>query len=234
MHLTIRDTARYFHVDEAVLRRWITERDLPAHQVSERWHLNAIEVWEWAVAHGIPVSRRLLDAARHAPEDLPPLSTLLETGGIYRDIEGPDKLALLAAMVARLPLTPDTDREHLVAILEARELLGSTGIGDGIAIPHIRNPILFPVDHPSVSLFLLKHPVDFDAVDHVPVHAIFLVISDTVPSHLKILSRLGFALNDKILRTLLRERAPSAEILDRIRAREDQSTGQFPVAHAEP
>jgi PTS system nitrogen regulatory IIA component len=217
MHLTVRQAATYFGVDESVVRRWIAERDLPVHRVSERLHLNAIELWEWAVERGIPVSRSLLDQARKAPARVPSLSQLLESGGLHRDIEGGDKRAVLAQLVQRLPLPPDVDRDHLLAILEAREAMGSTGIGDGVAIPHVRNPILLHVNRPLVSLFLLSQAVDFDSIDHQPVHAVFVVISSTIPVHLRILAQLGFALRDAALRDLLRTRAPSDRILSRVR-----------------
>jgi len=73
-------------VDLIQLReRRIADRDLPVHRANERLHLNAIEVWEWAVAHGVPVSRRLLEDARRTPDRAPALSELLERGGIHRD-----------------------------------------------------------------------------------------------------------------------------------------------------
>ena len=216
MQITVREAASYFDVDEATVRRWITERELPVHRVTERLHLNAIEVWEWAVARGIPVSRSLLDEARRTPEEVPALGQLLLAGGIHRDLEGADKQATLGNIVRRLNLPADVDRDHLLAILEAREAMGSTGIGDGIAIPHVRNPILLHVNEPQVSLFLLRDPVDFDAVDQQPVHSVFLVISPSIPAHLRILAQLGFALRDPSLRDLLKRHAEDSALLGRI------------------
>jgi PTS system nitrogen regulatory IIA component len=95
--------------------------------------------------------------------------------------------------------------------------MGSTGIGDGIAIPHVRNPILLQVSEPRVTLCLLRDPVDFDAIDQEPVHALFTVVSSTVPAHLRTLARLGYALRDETLRKLLRERAGATDLLERIR-----------------
>lgn len=218
MQITLRQAASYFAVDEATIRRWIAERELPVHRVSERLHMNAIEVWEWAVARGVPVARSLLDEAQRKPENVPPLGQLLRVGGIHRDLEGPDKGATLRNVVSRLNLPRDVDREHLLAILEAREAMGSTGIGDGIAIPHVRNPILLHVNQPQVSLFLLHEPVDFDSVDGEPVHSVFLVVSPSIPTHLKILAQLVFKLRDPVLRELLRKRAPDADILARFDA----------------
>ena len=227
MQLTVRQAASYFGVKEDQMRRWIANRDLPVHRANERLHLNAIEVWEWAVERGIPVSRSLLDEARRSPEEIPPLHTLLATGGVHRDVEGADKSAVLTSIVARLPLPGEVDREHLLAILEAREAMGSTGIGQGIAIPHVRNPILLHVDQPMVALFLLRHPVDFDSIDAQPVHAIFLVVSSSIPGHLRILAELGFALRDPRLRELLRGRAPTETILSRIGELASATTAQY-------
>lgn len=227
MQLTVRQAAAYFGVKEDQVRRWIATRSLPVHRANERLHLNAIEVWEWAVERGIPVSRSLLDEARRSPDEVPPLESLLAVGGVHRDVEGEAKGAVLASMVAALPLPDEVDRGHLLAILEAREAMGSTGIGQGIAIPHVRNPILLHVDQPMVALFLLRHPVDFDSIDAQPVHAIFLVVSSSIPVHLRILAELGFALRDPRLRELLRGRAPTEAILSRIAELASATTAQY-------
>lgn len=214
MQLTLRQAAAYLGVTEATARRWITDRALPVHEVSERLYLNAVELWEWATEHQVAVSDTLLAHARRAPDTVPPLADLLRAGGIFYDIEAKAKRELLSAFVARLPLPPEQDRATLLSVLEAREAMGSTGIGDGIAIPHVRNPVLLHVDAPFVSLGLLQHPVEFDAIDGKPVTALFMVVSPTVPVHLRILAQLGFLLRDAALRGLLRRRAPAGELLE--------------------
>jgi PTS system nitrogen regulatory IIA component len=151
MQLTLRQAAGYLGVGESAARRWITERALPVHEVNERLYLNAVELWEWAVENGVPVSRSLLTHARRAPDEVPPISDLLRAGGIFYDIEATEKRDLLRAFVARLPLPPEQDRDTLLSVLEAREAMGSTGIGDGIAIPHVRNPIVMHVDQAFVT-----------------------------------------------------------------------------------
>jgi PTS system nitrogen regulatory IIA component len=176
--------------------------------------MHPVELWEWAVENGVPVSRGLLDQARGAPDVLPPLSELLRAGGIFNDIPGNTKTEVLREFVERLPLPPEQDRAFLLGVLEAREAMGSTGIGDGIAIPHVRNPIVLHIDRPFVTLGLLRHSIDFGSMDGKPVHALFIVVSPTVPAHLAILARLGFALRDDALRALLQRRAPAEAILD--------------------
>lgn len=234
MQLTIREAASYLRVDEATVRRWIQRRGLPVHRVNERLHLNAIELWEWATENGIAVSRTLLEQAQRQPEPVPALSALLSAGGIYHDVEGTDKASVLREIVRRLPLPAEIDRDFLATTLEAREALGSTGIGDGIAIPHVRNPILLQVAAPFITLCLLRHAVDFDALDGQPVHALFTVISINVPGHLRILGQLGFALHDQELRRLLQRRAPADDILARVRAVEGRASGVVRVPDGEP
>jgi nitrogen PTS system EIIA component len=228
MQLTLREAASYLGVNEATARRWIGEQSLPVHHVNERLYLNAVELWEWAVEHGIPVSRKLLEHARRSPDEVPPVSELLRAGGVFRDIVAADKSQVLREFVSRLPLPAEQNRDTLLSVLEAREAMGSTGIGDGIAIPHVRNPIVLHVERPFVTLCLLRTPVDFDAIDGKPVHAVFIVVSPTVPTHLRILGHLGFLFRDDELRRLLRERAPTEAILSRIELLEDtRTTGTY-------
>lgn len=229
MQLTVREAASYLRVDEATVRRWIARRALPVHRVNERLYLNAIELWEWATENGIPVSRALLEQAQRRPDQVPPLSALLTAGGIHHDVAGSDKASVLREIVQRLPLPDEVDRDFLVTTLEAREAMGSTGVGDGIAIPHVRNPILLHVASPFVTLCLLRHPVEFGALDGQPVHALFTVISANVPGHLRILGQLGFALHDEELRRLLTRRAPGADIITRMQAVEGQVSGVHKV-----
>src|SRR5687767_7171833 len=121
MQLTVRDAATYLGVSESTARRWITERALPVHEVNERLYLNAVELWEWAAERGIAVSRRLLDHAQRAPDEVPPMSELLRTGGIIDDVAETTKRGVLREFVARLPLPPEQDRHTLLSVLEARE-----------------------------------------------------------------------------------------------------------------
>jgi PTS system nitrogen regulatory IIA component len=229
VQLTIRQAAPYLSVDEATLRGWIKRRGLPVHKVNEQLYLNPVELWQWAMENGVVVSRRLLEDARQVAEEVPPLSDLLASGGLHTDVGGEDRSGVLREVVARLPLPPDYDREFLMTVLEAREAMGSTGIGDGIAIPHARNPILLHVDQPLVALCLLRHPVEFEAVDDLPVHALFVVISPSVPVHLKILARLGLVLRDAELRRMLKTRASTDDIRRRVQELESRPTGYFQI-----
>ena len=113
----------------------------------------------------------------------------------------------------------ELDREFLLHVLLARENLQSTGIGEGVAIPHVRNPIVLHVPRPLVTLCFLDQPVDFEALDGKPVHALFSLICPTVRAHLALLSRLAFALHDARFKRVIAEQGPADEVLAEAGAR---------------
>jgi PTS system nitrogen regulatory IIA component len=113
--------------------------------------------------------------------------------------------------------------------LLACEQLASTGVGDGIAIPHPRSPILLHVPTPLLSLCFLERAVDFGALDGKPVFALITIITANARLHLHLLSRLSFCLRDSRLREALERRAPREEILQQIARVESEmceSTGE--------
>jgi PTS system nitrogen regulatory IIA component len=105
-------------------------------------------------------------------------------------------------------------------VLLAREALGSTGVGDGIAIPHVRNPIVLHVPRATVTLCFLENPVDFNALDGRPVTTLFTVVSPTVKAHLHLLSRLAFCLRTPAVRAAVGGQVRREEILAAVRSAE--------------
>lgn len=223
VRLSFSEALGYLGVSESTARRWIRDRGLPVHRADERLFVNPVELWEWAVEHNVPVSPDILERERRMREPVAPISALLEAGGIHYDVPGKEPTVVLRAVVDRLPLPAHVERSFLATALAAREAMGSTGVGYGIAIPHVRNPILLQVKEPTVSLCLLREPVDFGAIDGLPVRALFTVISPTVPTHLRILAALSLLLHDEELRSLLQRQAPAAQLFARIHTLEQSA-----------
>jgi PTS system nitrogen regulatory IIA component len=162
--------------------------------------------------------------AAYSDEDseLPLLADALSAGSVLYDVEGTTNAEVLKSLVDRLVLPPEADREYLYQILVAREALGSTGIGKGIAIPHVRNPVVLHVAEPSVTLCFLKQPIDFKAIDGIPVSILFTIISPTVRSHLHLLSRIAFVLRDPDVLSTLDRRGSPEEIFSVLAAAENR------------
>jgi PTS system nitrogen regulatory IIA component len=123
--------------------------------------------------------------------------------------------------VALLALPPELDPDFILQVLLAREAMGTTAVGDGIAIPHVRNPILVQMPSPKISLCFLAHPVDFGALDGKPVHILFTILSPTIKMHLHLLSKLAFCLRGQRLRQVLSQQCNSDSIIATVRKIED-------------
>ena len=217
MQLSVRDLTRLLNVAEATVSRWIKQRGLPAQRVGGQYRVNRAELLEWATANQVRVSLDLFDHLEADAEAVPSLADALEIGGIHYALQDTNKNQALRALVQVLPLPDGVDRELLLCLFLAREASASTAIGDGIAIPHVRNPIVLHVARPAVTLAYLSQPVDFGALDGKPVHVLFSIISPTNRSHLQLLSRLSFALHDARLRETIVRQAPREEILQEVR-----------------
>lgn len=237
MNLLVRDAARILNVSERTIYRWIDQGVLPAYRVKDQYRFNRAELLEWATSRRINVSPEIFSEPESSANRQVTLLEALRTGGIHYRVEGSDKAAVLRSVVELLRLPEEVDREFLTQVLLARESLGSTGIGDGIAIPHVRNPVVLHVPYPSVTLCFLDHPIEFGALDGQPVSVLFTLISPTVRAHLQVLSRLAFVLRDPDVKPVLKRQGARDEIMSRIQqvesrlaASQEQEQGTVPIS----
>ncbi len=210
--LTVREAAALLNASEKSVYRWIKQGLLPAYRINDQYRINRAELLEWATERKMHVSPEIF--AEPVGDNGPPptLEEALRDGGIRYGVGGRDKASVLRAVVDAMRLPEDIDPEFLYQVLLAREALGSTGVGDGIAIPHVRNPIVLHSSRPMVTLCFLKHAVDFGALDGLPVTTLFTLVSPTVRAHLHLLSRLAFALRTPRFGAAIRDQAPSDEV----------------------
>ncbi len=192
MQLKVKDAARLLSVSEKTIYRWLSRGKIPSHRISEQHRFNRAELLEWASAQQIRISPEILKEPESVK--IPLFEEALRAGGIYYRLEGKDKTTVLRNAVGIIPLPEEVDREFLLQVLLARESVGSTGIGNGIAIPHVRNPIVMHISKPMISLCFLETAVNFEAVDGKPVHTLFTLVSPTIKAHLNLLSKLAFGL----------------------------------------
>ena len=129
----------------------------------------------------------------------------------------------LVHLLAKAGEIKPPDEEKLVPILLAREGLGSTGIGQGVGIPHGKANCVRQL----VGAFgLSRHGVNFDSLDGEPAHVFFLLVApeDSAGPHLKALARISRLLKDRFFRESLKEAKDEKQVL-RIIQQEDQKGG---------
>lgn len=213
MDLSLRDAAKILNVSESKLSRWINDAGLPAFMINGRYRFNRVDLLEWASHRKIPAA-----ALYHSPEGRGTpyqLDSLLKDN-IHYNVPGDDKKAVMAAVADRLPLANPRDKSLAAQALWDREAKGATVV-DGIAIPHARSPLIFPIDRPIATICFLKEGVPFKTADATPVRIVWTLVSPTIRAHLAILAKVASALHDTQFRRLLDKASPEPELLARLK-----------------
>jgi PTS system nitrogen regulatory IIA component len=141
---------------------------------------------------------------------------------IAPSLTGSTKTAVLRELAEHLARQhPTIDADRLVEVLWERERLGSTAIGDGIAIPHGK---LLGLQGVIGAFGRHVAGVDFDSLDGSPTHLFFLLVApeDSVGQHLKALARVSRLLKDRAFRDKLIGAADRAELFRLIREEDEK------------
>jgi PTS system nitrogen regulatory IIA component len=216
MLLTVREAARLLGVSDKVLYRWIDQGVVPVTQVEQEYRFNKAELLEWATTRRMKISPEIFrETGEMLRPAVPHLSHALERGGVHHQIPGRGKAEVFAQVAARIPLPDPGDRGLLASMLLAREAAGATGIGDGVAIPHVRNPLVLHVRKPVAALCFLEHPLELEG-DPIPIRALFVLVCPTPRSHLQMLSRLAAALHDTAFKEAVLSQAPRETLLNEL------------------
>ena len=216
MQLTVKEVANLLKVNEKTVYRWLKKGEIPAYCVGNHYRFNRAELLEWATSRQIGVSADIFNEPENTQISLNSLSQALKAGGIHYRVEGANKESVLKNAVALMKLPSEVDKDFLFQVILARESMASTAIGDGIAIPHVRNPIVLHITEPVVSLCFLEKSVDFNSLDGKPVYCLFTLVSPTVKMHLHLLSRIAYMLRDDAFRNVIEKQGAREEIFSQI------------------
>jgi nitrogen PTS system EIIA component len=147
------------------------------------------------------------------------LSDLISSATIKLNLASTDRDAVLEELIGQIPtIAKDAEaRQTLLRALQEREQLHSTGIGDGIALPHARNALVGMVERPVIVFGRHERGIPYGAIDGAPARLFFLLIAPTVTQHLGILARISRLLRDPKLRQNLLAADKAETVLATIR-----------------
>lgn len=151
------------------------------------------------------------------------LSDIITRDSVIPNLKARDKAGVLKELAEVIcNAEPSIDKDALVKVLKEREKLGSTGIGDGVAIPHGK---LNGISKPYMSFGRSKSGVDFDSMDTQPVHLFFLLLApeNSAGAHLKVLAKIAKMLKNTSFRKKLLEARDRDEIYDIIVQSDEES-----------
>ena len=143
------------------------------------------------------------------------ISDLISSATIELRLSGRQRDDVLIELVGRIPEIsgrPEA-KQTLLRALHEREQLHSTGIGDGVALPHARNALVGLVEKPVVVFGRHDQGIHYGAIDSQPAKLFFLLVTTTVTQHLQILARISRLVRDpKLRQDLIRADKPEKVI----------------------
>jgi PTS system nitrogen regulatory IIA component len=148
------------------------------------------------------------------------ISSLIERGGVFYNIGGTSVQEVLSNVVEVVALPPGLSKDQLKKAIIEREELMPTAVGNGIALPHPRSPLLSDTKEQFITIAFLQKAIDWKALDGRPVQTLILIVSATPKSHLWTLSRISFLCQQESFRSLLEQRASKEELISAIRTAE--------------
>lgn len=212
MRVTIAEAAALLGATDEKIHEWIESGDLPAHKINDQYRINRSELLEWATARKLAVAPAFFRPGDEG-DQIPSISSCLHRGGVFHGVGGKTREEVLGAVVQLLRLADESEREMLLQMFLAREALGCTSVGDGIAIPHVRNPIVLATDEPLLSLCFIESSAEFGSLDGKPIHALFVLVCPTIHVHLQMLAKLAYLLQKPEFRELITTQASKEKII---------------------
>lgn len=220
--LDLEEAARLLGLSEATVFRWVRQGRIPALRERGRCFFMEKHLRSWAQKHHIPLKEGRPPPTKNPAEEGIRLSDAIRRGGVFFGVKGRSVEAVLEEAVKRVPLSDDFDKASLLEHLLQREELASTGIGEGVAIPHPRSPLELLPGKAMVTPCFLEQEVDFRSIDKKPVFLVCLILCATTQLHLKILSQLSFCLRNEAFLSFLKGCQSADELLKRVAELEDR------------
>ena len=202
--MTLSEVAKYLRLAEKTVLRMAHRGEIPCGKVASQWRFMQSVIDDWLISKMKVVPRNDLSAVIESRQSLVPLSRLVREDFIVPRIYPGTKERVLKQLVQ--PLTQEKliqSAEVFIENLMKRERIVSTGIGGGIAVPHLRNPQDNPEGGPYLVVGICSEGTDFKALDGQKTHLFFLLCTDSVTVHLRVLARLSVIVRDQKLRSAL-------------------------------
>jgi mannitol/fructose-specific phosphotransferase system IIA component (Ntr-type) len=160
------------------------------------------------------------------------VSDLIAAPTIALNLASRDRDSVLGELAGLIPELRDNPpkRATLLTALREREALHSTGIGDGVALPHARTALTGLVSQPVIVFGRHSKGISYGAIDGKPAQLFFLLVTTSVTQHLQLLARLSRLLRSPALRQKLMVALSPEQILQILKEAERSMAGSGPQA----
>jgi nitrogen PTS system EIIA component len=214
--MTLTEVADYLKLSERTILRLVHQGVIPGSKIGSQWRFMQSVIDDWLLTSiGNKNDGEPVEPGKYS------VSGFLDPGYILLHIKPGPKESIIQQLlqpVIEQKLIPNPSL--VIARLLSRENISSTGIGNGVAFPHIRNPRENSPDLPPIVAGVCREGVDFHAIDEIPVTLFFLLSFNRESIHLNIMSRLGLLLREARIKTALLKAASPGEFIHIIKENE--------------
>ncbi|MBR5646144.1 MAG: PTS sugar transporter subunit IIA [Treponema sp.] len=140
------------------------------------------------------------------------IASMIFKGGILKDVEGNTPKEVYDNICKKIVLPHGMSAEMVYNALCSREEVLSTAVGNGIALPHARTPIVKEEDEQKIVVAYLKKPINMNAPDERDVYVMFVLLTQNTQTHLQVLSKLAGLFRSMRFRKALENKAGYPEL----------------------
>lgn len=229
MDLKIKDVADLLNVSETTIRRWLSENKIPAYKINHQYRFSRTEIEAWVMSQklgnsygaGSPLADRKKEeiSKLHNPSGGSKQFSLyraIHKGDVVYNVPGQTKEEVIRTTMKLLDKDLNLDADVISDLLLDRENLQSTGLGNGIGIPHTRDYLL-NTHHDIVVLAFPDKPLAYDSLDGKNVHTLFFLFACEDKRHLHLLAKIAHLSSLPETIKLLESKPSKETILDYVK-----------------
>lgn len=225
MDLKIKDVADLLNVSESTVRRWLADQKnpdrFPSYLINHQHRFNREEVERWVLR------RKQGEVSVLEEEDETSqvnksgslqfsLYRALHRGCVVNNVEGDTKAEVIRATMEQVADSLHFSAEGVTDLLLEREKLQPTALGHGIALPHTRD-FLLNRSYDIMVVAYPKKPLDYEALDGIPVHTLLFLFASDDKRHLHLLAKIAYLASHGPALEKLKSRPDKEHLLEYVR-----------------
>lgn len=216
MDLKIEDVADLLRLSPHTIRRWLKEGKIPGYKLHHEYRFSREEIEDWLLQKKMQVTDLKKGYKQEIGSQQFSLYRALYRGNVLRADSIMDKSKLMQWSVEKIAPSFTVDPEVILDVIEERERMMPTALGQGIAVPHAREASI-PTHFDVVSVVFPREPLAYGALDKIPIHTLFFLFATNDIQHLHLLAKLAHLVNAKEMREFLQTKPEKQALLEMIK-----------------